>query len=243
MVTLVIPTSCECENIGRLLGRLAAVRSSLGERLEVLVVDSGSEDGTVTRARDVLSREQLGRVIEQPSGCSLAQAVREGIRQAMGELIGVMDADLSHPPELLPALVGVVRSGHEVAIASRYVAGAVALNWPWRRRVLSRLGNLLARPLVPAADATSGYFVCQAQLVKSLALETQGFKILLEILVKGCVHHVQELPYTFTDRVRGSSKLTGRELWRYLSQLARLYRFRFAHINFAARHVSETKFL
>ena len=229
MVSVVIPTYHEAETIGPLLVRLSAVRRRLPEALEVLVVDDRSTDGTPDVARRVLTAEALGRVIDRTGPRDLAQSVMEGVRHAQGDLIGVMDADLSHPPELLPALVGAVRAGREIAIASRSVSGATVLNWPWKRRVLSRLGNLLARPLVPVADATSGYFVCQAQLVKSLTPDARGFKILLEILVRGGVQRVQEVPYAFTDRVHGSSKLAARTMWRYLIQLIQLYRFRVSH--------------
>ena len=238
MLSLIIPTSCERDNIESVLQRVAAVRPSLGEAMEVLVVDSASADGTAACAREALDRAQLGRVIEQPSRCSLSQAVLEGIRQARGNLIGVMDADLSHPPELLAALVQAVRAGHEVAIASRYVRGGEVCAWSWRRRALSRLGNFLARPLVPVADATSGYFVCEAGFVKSLALDGRGFKLLLEILVRGRVQRIQEVPYTFMDRRHGASKLTRRVLWAYLRQVGQLYRVRLTRSNFVSRSVS-----
>ncbi|MBI4342073.1 MAG: polyprenol monophosphomannose synthase [Candidatus Omnitrophica bacterium] len=223
MVSLIIPTYRERENLEPLLERLALVRASLGEPLEVLIVDSDSEDGTAACAQSLLARLQLGRLIEHPRGQGLARAVMSGVGQASGDLIGVMDADLSHPPELLPALAAAVRAGSEVAVASRYVSGGGAVNWPRSRRLLSRVGNRLARPLVPVADATSGYFVCRAALVRGLAVHPRGFKILLEILVQGDVRRAREIPYVFTDRRRGSSKLDAHALLAYLVQLGRLY--------------------
>ena len=150
---------------------------------------------------------------------------------AQGDVIGVMDADLSHPPEALPELVRGVRAGAQVVVASRYVCGGRIGRWPWHRRWLSRIGNLMARPLAGVADATSGYFVCEAHALKSLTRPPRGFKVLLELLVRGDVQRVQEVPYTFTDRLRGSSKLGLRALWRYARQLADLYgeRLRRAH--------------
>jgi dolichol-phosphate mannosyltransferase len=229
MLSLIIPTDCERENIGPLLKRVEAVRPLLGEPLEVLVVDNRSADGTAEAARRCLEYASRGRVIESARGGDLAHAVAEGIRESRGEVLGVMDADLSHPPELLPSLLRAVRGGASVAVASRYVTGGGIARWSAGRRVASRLANLLAHPLVPVADATSGYFVCRADLVRSLALQPQGFKILLEILVAGCVHDVREVPYVFTDRVRGRSKLGGRVAWRYAAQLARLYAHRRRH--------------
>ena len=224
MVSLIIPTCEERENIEPLLARLAAVRSRLEEPLEVLVVDSSSQDGTAACARHTLHREALGHVIVASTRCDVAQAVRLGIRQAAGDLIGVMDADLSHPPELLPALVKAIRNeGVQVAVASRYVRGGGLAGWPWHRKVLSRLGNLVVRPLTPVADATSGYFVCEAPLMRSVERPLSGFKVLLEPLVTGRAHRVEEIPYVFTDRQRGASKLRPRILWAYAKQLARLY--------------------
>ncbi len=226
MLSLVIPTYQERDNLEPLMARLTAVRPLLGEPLEVLLVDSGSEDGTASCARELLKYHQLGRVIESAGKRGLAEAAAEGFRHAAGDLIGVMDADLSHPPELLPMLVRAARAGHRMVVASRYVPGGGVTGWSWRRRVLSRVGNLLARPLVRVADATSGFFVCDAQIVKRVRLKTRGFKILLEILVCACVHEVEEVPYIFSDRLRGDSKLNGQVLGDYLLQLGRLYRHR-----------------
>jgi len=229
MLSVVIPTYNERDALGELLPRLAAVRSRLTEGLEVVVVDDQSSDGTPDMAEQFLNREALGRVIRRDGPRDLSHAVMAGIRSATGDLIGVMDADLSHPPELLPALVSAVRSGCEVAIASRYVQGGGITNWRWTRRLLSRIGNLIARPLVPVADATSGYFVGESTLLKTLTLRPRGFKILLEMLVKGCIHRIQEIPYVFVDRVTGRSKLKGHVLWLYGVQLVSLYLHRLRH--------------
>ena len=226
MLSVIIPTYRERQNLEPLLSRLHAVRTSLSEPLEVLIVDGGSDDGTAAHARTLLSPLALGRVIERDGRADLAQAVLHGVREARGDLIGVMDADLSHPPELLAALVRAVRSGSEVAIASRYVRGGRAVGWPWSRRILSRAGNLLARPLVPVRDATSGYFVADAALLRSLTHQARGFKVLLEFLVQARVQRIQEVPYEFIERAHGTSKLSPRVLWLYLRQLGRLYRGR-----------------
>ena len=137
-----------------------------------------------------------------------------------------MDADLSHPPELLPELVAPIRAGQDMTVASRYVPGGGIRDWPWSRRLLSWLGTTLVRPLVPVADATSGYFAARAELLKRLTRPPRGFKILLEILVQLRVRRVREVPYVFTDRRHGASKLKGRVLWWYLGQVLRLYGMR-----------------
>ena len=222
MLTLIIPTYRERDNIAPLLARLEAVRGRIGEPLEVLMVDNYSEDGTAARARAVLHAYRLGRVIQPLQRCGLAEAVSHGIQEAAGELLGVMDADLSHPPELLPALVEAVRAGHELAIASRYVRGGGVERWPLERRLLSRLGNLAAWPLTSVHDATSGYFLGQAHVLKSVPIQATGFKVLLELLVNGRLTRVIEVPYVFRDRQHGSSKLDGRVLGQFAGQLGRL---------------------
>ena len=223
MLSVIIPTREERDNIEPLLMRLSAVRASLGEPLEVLVIDHGSQDGTASCAAEILAREQLGRVIEDAGPRDLIRAVLVGAQAARGERLAVMDADLSHPPELLPELARAVRAGSRVAVASRYVEGGRVADWPPARRILSHAGRLLARPLVPVHDATSGYFVCDAPLLRSLAAGHGGFKILLELLVRQRVREVREVPYVFRDRQRGASKLSRRVLWLYVGQLGRLY--------------------
>jgi len=226
-LAIIIPTLNERDNVPIVVERLN--RALAGIAWEAIFVDDDSPDGTADVVRALSRRQTNIRCLQRLGRRGLASACIDGILASAAPYAAVMDGDLSHPPELLPALVGAVRSGREIAIASRSVSGATVLNWPWKRRVLSRLGNLLARPLVPVADATSGYFVCQVQLVKSLMPDARGFKILLEILVRGGVQRVQEVPYAFTDRVHGSSKLAARTMWCYLIQLIQLYHFRVSH--------------
>lgn len=226
MLSVVVPTYQERRALEDLLPRLAAVRRVLPEGLEVLVVDDGSTDGTAEFAEAFFAAERFGSAVRREGPADLAQAVLDGIRQARGAWIAVMDADLSHPPELLPALLRAVTDGCQLAVASRYAPQGRIMNWPWSRRALSRLGNWLVRPLVPVADATSGYFLGEAALLKGLVVSPRGFKILLEILVRGGVHRVREVPYTFEDRRHGASKLGWRVLRLYLAQVLQLYAYR-----------------
>jgi dolichol-phosphate mannosyltransferase len=229
MVSLVVPTFCERENMAPLLQRLAAVRDRLPEPLEVLIVDNRSEDGTASEAAQWMASLRLGRVIVCPHPGDLVHAVTEGIAAAGGELIGLMDADLSHPPEVVPALVAAVRGGALLALGSRYARGGGVANWPWSRRLLSRLGCLAAQPLLGVADGTSGFFLTTAAILRGGPLQSHGFKVLPEVLVRRCVHRVVEVPYVFTDRIRGRSKLRGRILLWYARQLLGLGWHRLTH--------------
>ncbi|MBI4343600.1 MAG: glycosyltransferase [Candidatus Omnitrophica bacterium] len=222
MVSVIIPTYNERPNVEPLLARLATVRKILREPLEVLIVDDASPDGTAELAEGLLQQRALGRVVKRQGRRDLAGAVLDGVRHAQGDLIGVMDADLSHPPELLPVLAGAVHDGCDLAIASRYVKGGGVEGWAWHRRWLSRMANVLAQPLTRVRDASSGYFVCQRRVIESGALRLSGFKILLELLASGRISRVTEVPYVFVDRRAGASKLSTRPMWAYLSQLARL---------------------
>jgi dolichol-phosphate mannosyltransferase len=223
MLTVIVPTYRERENMAPLLTRLAVVRDGLAEPMEVLVVDNGSEDGTAAEAHRWLTDFRLGRVIACGPDRDLVQAVSDGLAHAAGELIAVMDADLSHPPELLPSLAAAVRGGAELAIASRYAPGGGVANWPASRRALSRVGSWVARPLLGVADGTSGCFLGMARTLRTAPLQARGFKLLPDILVRGHVHRVHEVPYTFTDRVHGQSKLRGRVIVQYAWQLIRLH--------------------
>ncbi len=223
MVTIIIPSYNERANMPPLLERLEAVRPQLAEPLEVLVVDGGSPDGTAREAQRLLGARGGGRVIVLPGCRDLSAAVARGAQEASGDALGVMDADLSHPPELLVQMLPALRSGADVVVASRYVAGGGVADWPWLRRLLSRMANGLARPLVPIADATSGYFLCRSELLRGTAASSRGFKILLELLATTRVRQVREIPYVFTDRARGRSKLGWKVTGWYVLQLMRLY--------------------
>jgi len=143
----------------------------------------------------------------------------------------VMDADLSHPPEVLPSLFETVRSGTaDVAVASRRVEGGGIRNWPLMRRFISWGSGLLARPLVRVRDTTSGFFALKRSCIEGVELRPIGYKIGLEVLARGRYDTVMEVPYIFTDRQYGQSKLGGKVMLAYLLQLASLYRERWPNI-------------
>jgi dolichol-phosphate mannosyltransferase len=226
MISIIVPTYRERQALDALLPRLVAVHRTLPESAEVLIVDDASDDGTAELADEILGRERMGRAIRRTGPRDLCAAIIEGSRQAHGDVLAVMDADLSHPPELLPTLLAAVRAGSDIAVASRYVPGGRVEGWPWRRRLLSRTGVLLARPLTRVSDPTSGYFACRAPLLQSLTPTPGGFKVLLELLAHAPRSVVREVPYVFQDRRAGSSKLSPTVGWRYLLQVGRLYRLR-----------------
>lgn len=219
---MVVPTYNERDTLPELVER---VHRALGDGYELVVVDDSSPDGTAEVAQELAARFPV-RVVRRPAKLGLASAVIEGARAARGELVVVMDADLSHPPEAVPDLVRALRSGADVAVGSRYVPGGGVRDWPLRRRLMSRVAVALARVWLrePVRDPVSGFFALRRELLLDGSLQGLGYKILLEVLVRHRGRPVVEVPYVFTDRRGGRSKLGAGEVWNYLRLLWRLRR-------------------
>jgi len=215
MKTLVIiPTYLEAENIADVLGK---VRSA-APHVHVLVVDDASPDGTADLAR--AAGEQLGQVdvLARPGKGGLGGAYRAGFQRAFSEgyeVVVQMDADLSHPPDRLPALLAEVDKGADIAIGSRYVKGGATANWPLVRRLLSRSANIYASLMLGLGvhDATAGFRAYRAdilQLVEASATKATGYGFQLELSYRAhrLGARIVEVPITFNDRVRGVSKMS-----------------------------------
>ena len=224
-VTVVIPTYHEAENIEPLLERLGAVRAEQGLDLDVLFMDDRSRDGSAEAVER--AGKPWARFIEREGQRGLSKAVLEGIGRATGDVVVVMDADLSHPPEKIPDLVRAL-DGAEMAIGSRFVpGGANDENWGARRAFCSFVATGIASPLVRVRDPMSGFFaIRRASVGDTGELNPIGYKIGLEIMVRRRLRSLVEVPIRFADRQRGASKLTLREEARRLRHLGRLYLFR-----------------
>ncbi len=134
----------------------------------------------------------------------------------------VMDADLSHPPEVAPQLIDAVDGGADVAIGSRYVRGGGTQDWPLRRRIVSRVACLMGQILVPVRDSTSGFFALRRAVIEGARLNPIGFKIGFEVLARGRYRKAVEVPYIFRDRELGKSKFGQREIIEYIQQLGQV---------------------
>lgn len=225
-VSIIVPTYNEARSLSELAGRLFAALQGAGLEGELVVVDDGSPDGTGAIAEE-LARHYPMQVLHRPAKSGLASAVLEGMARAQGDILVVMDADLSHPPEVVPRLVAPILAGKaDLAVASRYVRGGGVAQWPWTRRLVSWGANLLARPLVPMRDATSGFFAVRREVLEGVSLNPIGFKIGLEVMARGRYRRFVEVPYIFEDRRYGKSKFGLREVFHYLWQLLVLLRSR-----------------
>jgi len=190
---------------------------------ELIVVDDGSPDGTADLAESYADVHPV-RVVRRPGKAGLASAVLAGFAQARGDVLVVMDADLSHPPEAVPRLVSAIEDGADLAVGSRYVKGGGTADWPLMRRVVSRAACLLGNVLVPIRDCTSGFFAIRTSALDGVRLNPIGFKIGFEVMARGEYRKAVEIPYVFRDRELGKSKFGRREVMQYLVQLGQVAR-------------------
>ncbi|OGS56031.1 MAG: hypothetical protein A3K60_02690 [Euryarchaeota archaeon RBG_19FT_COMBO_56_21] len=219
---MIVPTYNEKDNIDELVQRV----SKTNPGAEIVIVDDNSPDGTSDRVRE-LAKSYKMKVITRSGKLGLSSAVMEGFAAATGDILVVMDADLSHPPEKIPELVGKIESGEaEIVFGSRHVEGGSIENWPFYRKVVSKGAALLARGLTKVKDPMSGFFALKRSVIDGVTLDPVGYKIGLEILVKGKYSKVVEVPIRFANRKAGKSKLGGSEMLRYIDHVSMLYEHR-----------------
>jgi dolichol-phosphate mannosyltransferase len=213
---VVLPTYQEAANIADVLRRLRAAVPDAS----VLVVDDGSPDGTADLAEAMNAELGAIAVLRRPAKSGLGSAYRDGFRRGLAqgfEILVEMDSDLSHDPAALPDLLRAVEGGADLAIGSRYVDGGEIPKWSWHRRALSRWGNRYAAAVLglPVNDATAGYRAYAATALSKIDLDTihadgYGFQIEMAYAVQRNGGVIREIPITFKDRVRGTSKMSGR---------------------------------
>jgi len=220
-VLVVLPTYDEAANIEEVLRKLhAAVPDA-----HVLVVDDSSPDGTADIAEEVAGElttpdgSPLIEVMRRPAKSGLGSAYREGFRQGLingFDVMVEMDSDLSHDPAALPTLLQAVEDGADLSIGSRYIPGGSIPDWSWHRRALSRWGNRYAAFVLgnDVADATSGYRAYRSSALAAVDFHAvradgYGFQIEMAYRVLQTGGSVDEVPISFVDRIRGTSKMSG----------------------------------
>jgi len=228
-ISIIIPTYREAANIEPLVRRIFRTTRAARISAEVVFVDDQSDDETVG-AIQRMAGEYCVRVSVRAKERGLSSAVVHGFTLAKHDILVVMDADLQHPPESIPALVGPIASNQaDFAIGSRYApGGAIAERWSLPRRVASRFATMLARPLVRVRDPMSGYFALpRSTWQRAGRFRPRGYKIALELAVRARCCRIAEVPITFSTRQAEKSNLGFRQIVEYLRQLVGLYRFQY----------------
>jgi dolichol-phosphate mannosyltransferase len=226
-IDVVVPTFREALNIPLLVERLAALKNSSTPQVQLTIVDDNSQDGTEEAVR------KLGlpwvTLITRTTDRGLSAAVLEGLNRTSGDIIIVMDADLSHPPEAIPSMLDALANGSDFVVGSRYVDGGVTDdNWGLFRWLNSRVATLFARPFTNIGDPMSGFFALRrATYSKADFLNPIGYKIGLELLVKCRCNRISEVPIAFADRIHGESKLSLKEQLRYIQHIRRLFLYKY----------------
>lgn len=230
-LALIIPTLNEAQNIRNVLNRVRSVLDPVGIDYEILVVDDDSSDGTGEIVSAIGLEDPRVRLIVRKGAKGVAGATLLGWENTDASIVGAMDADLQHPPELVPALVAEILAGHDVAIGSRYADGGSLGNWNLPRKLLSNAALWVAMPVqrkqIRAKDPTAGYFLVRRECIDQIQFQRTGFKLLLDVLVRGHIRSIKEIPYTFESRHHGASKATFKVACEYAGLLARLYWERF----------------
>ncbi|KPI88223.1 Dolichyl-phosphate beta-D-mannosyltransferase precursor conserved [Leptomonas seymouri] len=228
--SIVVPAYKESGNLEPLARRVFAAIKDQGfplESVEMLIVDDNSRDGSVEVVRKLQEEGFSVRIDVRTTERGLSSAVIHGLRQTSGTYKIVMDADLQHPPESVPALFKALsRDGVQFVCGTRYGAGIeIDKNWPAHRRLISCGARILARPLTSLSDPMSGFFGIRDDVFKRHAGEVNpiGYKIALELFVKCHVQRFEEVGFNFATRTFGESKLTGKVIVNYLQHLHALY--------------------
>jgi dolichol-phosphate mannosyltransferase len=219
LVSVIVPMLNEVENVDGLL--VSIIRESGRDlEFEILIADGGSTDGTIELVRKWEAVADV-RLVAGDGKRGLAGDVLTAAALARGDVVVVMDADLSHPPDRIRALVQPVLQGSsDMVVGSRFVPGGATPGWPLRRLMLSRLGGLLAWPLTEVKDPMSGFFAVRRERLLAVDPEAAGFKIGLEVIAHGGgALKVSEVAITFPDRIHGESKIGKAQLAAYLRRL------------------------
>ncbi len=226
-ITLVIPTYNEAGNIPILVAKVFEAFNSNNLNGYVLIVDDDSPDQTWKVAEDLQPQYPNLSVLRRQDKRGLSSAVLDSFAMANTDIIGVIDADLSHPPEKIPELVTPIINGEaDFTLGSRYINQGGIENWPLRRKISSKIATLAVMGLTKVKDPMSGFFFLKKDLIKNIELSPKGFKIGLEILVRSNCKKVKEIPIVFRDREYGESKLSSNVIVDYFIHVSKLYAYK-----------------
>jgi dolichol-phosphate mannosyltransferase len=228
LLSLVIPTYKERDNIENVVNILTTLlNQAIPGNYELIIVDDDSPDRTWEVAQSLISDYPQLRVMRRQEERGLSSAVIRGWQAATGRVLGVIDGDLQHPPEVLTQLLEKIEKGADLALASRHVDGGGVSSWSVIRRFLSRGAQVLGLVILPGVlgrvtDPMSGYFMIRRSAIANATLNPVGYKILLEVIGRGQIGEIAEAGYVFRERTEGESKVTWKQYIEYIQHLIRL---------------------
>jgi dolichol-phosphate mannosyltransferase len=239
--SVVVPTYNESENILRLITEIEK-NLPTSHFTEIIIVDDNSPDGTGKLVENYIEKQEAKsqennsnsnsknyriKIVHRTAKNGLIPAILDGVNQSSGTNVLIMDADFSHPPEVIPKMMReLALNPNSIVIGSRYIEGGKVVGWPQRRKILSKGASTLARlglNVKRVKDPMSGFFALPRELIRNISIDTKGYKILLEILVKNKETPIKEIPYTFTDRQSGKSKMNYNVIINYAEAIWQLY--------------------
>ena len=226
--SLIVPTYNESKNLAKLVEILTQLLNNyFHENYELIIVDDDSPDLTWQVGLDLLPNYPQLRVMRRQGEKGLSTAVIRGWQSSQGEILGVIDGDLQHPPETLIKMLDEMAKGADLAVASRHVEGGGVSDWGFMRRFLSRGAQMLGLLILPnvigrISDPMSGYFMVRRSAIANCPMNPLGYKILIEVLGRGNIGSVAEIGYVFQERQEGESKVTWRQYVDYILHLLRL---------------------
>lgn len=221
-LSVVLPTYNEAKNISLIIKKLEGILKDFD--YELIVVDDNSPDGTALIAKNFAKRNKRIKVFVRKKEKGLASAIYYGIKKAKHDLVCVMDADLQHPPELIPKMFEKAKKA-DIVIASRFLKKSKT-NFSAFRKFLSKLGIFMASTLLPkikVKDPLSGFFIINKKILRNVELSLKGFKFLLEVLAKANYKKVIEVPFEFQKRKFGKSKMGFKEIFKFLKLIILLF--------------------
>lgn len=227
-LSLVIPTFNEKDNVEQIIEILSRLLDlNIPSQYELIIVDDNSPDLTWKIAQELTFKYPQLKVIRRTEEKDLSTAVIRGWQLGCGKILGVIDADLQHPPETLISLLAEMQKGADLAVASRNIDGGGVSQWSFLRRFLSRGAQMLGLIILPEvisriSDPMSGYFMVKREAITNIPLSPVGYKILIEVIGRGRIRWISEVGYVFRERETGESKVTWKQYVNYIQHLIKL---------------------
>ena len=219
-LSITVPTYNEKENIEILLNKIFTEFKEHKINGEIIIVDDNSPDGTGKIVESLKKKHKNLKIIHRTGKLGLSSAVLKGFFVSKGEVLGVMDADLSHPPEKIPEMFSIIKKKEaDFVIGSRYIKRGRIEGWNFKRKAMSKVATLLAKPFTNVKDPMTGFFMIKSECLKGRKFNPKGFKILLELIIKAKYKKIKEVPIVFVNRTKGKSKVGTNEIFSYLKNL------------------------